>query len=311
MCDCVLVEPMGKVLSPSDYVSAGLVVCIFGCLPPEESEDEVVAILKESKWLDSGLSVCFPDLQAHCGFPRQNLEKAISTTLTVVGVETCVLVGKEWGGHICVETLSAGNVKNCVSSCILIAPGELIEQANERIGIPALLVWARDDEVSDFREARAWVEALHGWRSPCYAKEVKKGGHDLKELLDDGSVANAMSRFAIVTLVLVGINNVIAQNPDREDVELTLPHWLARLLDELPPYIAELVGGPAPPAEKEDAGANSDKKLKALKRGYSTSTVVQAQVKNDNATKTLKKTASQLREWIRGGMHQITSNSTE
>merc|ERR1712110_383392 len=98
---------MGKILSPDDFVSAGLVVCVFGCLPPEEYEDEVVAILKESKWLDAGLSVAFPNLDAGCGQERQNLEAAVEQILNVVGVQRCVLVGKEWGAHICVEALAA------------------------------------------------------------------------------------------------------------------------------------------------------------------------------------------------------------
>merc|ERR1712232_839451 len=203
------------------------------------------------------------------------------------------------GAHICVETLAAGNVKEQVASCVLIAPGDLIEQARDQIGIPALLLWARDDEVAEFREAQAWLQALHGWRSVFYAKDVKTGGHNFANVLskdkeENSAVAHALVRFTIVTLVIAGLNALSARHHSDldEDGALMLPDWLGKILHELPQYIAALIGGAATD-DKKDEGA--------------VAAVVAEQLRSANAEKVLRRTVSQLKEWIRGGMHQVAS----
>lgn len=300
LCSCLLVEPQGKALKPAEYVSTGLVIWLPGLESAEEMEDEWSAVLKESKWLDAGLSVAWPDLQPGSGLERGHLEGAVASLLARVGVEHCVLVGKAWGAQLAVEVVAAGRVANAVAGVVLIAPGEVIEEARGALAVPAVVLWAQDDEVNSCDDARQWARAMRPWRAPTATKEVKTGGHDVGRMVkEEKVVAQVLLHFASATLAMVGLaafaNQLDAQHASHLDAAsesaTLLPERLERLCNELPEYIAGILGG-----------SEND-----LKEEGAVSLVLARQLQGSNPGRAIRKLVSTLRDWLGSGMQQVAS----
>merc|ERR1712228_406845 len=102
----------------------------------------------------------------------------------------------------------------------------------------------------------------------------------------------ALVRFVAVTLIIAGLDALIKHGVNRDEGdEAILPCWIGRLLDELPCYVGDLVGGTKGSTAGEDedrAGVTSARddgdsagaKCLALKRTTSCSRVVMEQINN-------------------------------
>merc|ERR1712107_246589 len=109
-----------------------------------------------------------------------------------------------------------------------------------------------------------------------------------------GGVAESFARFAAVTLVLAGLA-ALASQPHAHNDDGGVPHLpdsLARLLDELPSYVVGLIGGEAAAEQGDDIALSG---------------VVSDQLRSAHPEKALKRSLANLKDWIRNGMHQVTS----
>eukprot|EP00929_Paragymnodinium_shiwhaense_P007260 TRINITY_DN111196_c0_g1_i1.p1 TRINITY_DN111196_c0_g1~~TRINITY_DN111196_c0_g1_i1.p1 ORF type:complete len:505 (-),score=138.50 TRINITY_DN111196_c0_g1_i1:46-1560(-) len=292
MEECVLVEPMGKILSPHEYVSTGVVVCCLGAENPEELQEEWLQVLKQTRWLDAGLSVAIPDLQPGFGQEQEHLQAAITTVLKLVGVKRCILVGKGYGAEVAMDFIAAaGPARYSVAGLVLVAPGQLMEAAEGRLDMPTMLLWAQDDEEESFREARSWCEAMMRWRAPTCFKEVASGGHSIAGMFQSGEqLPQAMLHFASTTLLLAELRSLASYMDEGEDEIGGLPDSLVRLCDELPAYLAGMLG--ANPGSDEEGGCLAATLAKQVA---------------DGSSKKLRVSISRLQEWIRCGMQQVAS----
>lgn len=295
--NCVLVEPMGKILSPHEYVSTGVVLCVLGAESAQDAAQEWGLVLKQTRWLDAGLSVALPDLQPGCGMERENLEAAVQIVLSLVGVSRCLLVGKGWGAELALEVAASGRLGAELAGVMLVAPGSLVESACGRLTTPSLLLWAQDDEVSPHKEARSWAEAMSRWPAPTCLKEADSGGHDLAKVLEGtASLSQALMYFCSTALLIAELQRLAARMQEEEGAvdevegEGRLPERAVRLADELPSYLAGLLGSLQSP-EQEDSVASA----------------LAQQASGPSASRALRRAASRLQDWINCGMQQVAS----
>merc|ERR1712232_1209797 len=92
---------MGKILSPAEYMSAGIVICIDGSEHKAELLEEWGEVLKATRWLDAGISFALPDVS--CLAEVGDLESAVDAVLRVTGFSSCVLAAKDWGAELAAE----------------------------------------------------------------------------------------------------------------------------------------------------------------------------------------------------------------
>lgn len=279
--ECVMVEPMGKILSPAEYVSSGLIVCLDAGTHTSEQQEEWGQVLKTTQWLDSGISFALPDV-SELADPA-DLELVVEAVLKQGGFKTCVLAGKGWGAQIASEVAARSRLSEQIDGVVLVAPESPVPQECSQIPVPVMLIWAQDDEVSPFNEIRDWYEVLGDRRAPTYVKDLENGGHDLTKLLVKETAAQ-VSYFSVSCLLLALV--VQAQ----EQAEMTsqpirLSEACNRLCDELPPFLATAVGGEA---EKGLAAA-----------------FVSSQP--DRVERRLQRLVVVLREWIQEGMKEMAS----
>jgi hypothetical protein len=278
---CVLVEPMGKILSPSEYVSTGVVICVDGGEHEAELLQEWGEVLKATKWLDAGISFAFPDVSGLAEV--DDLEVAVSSVLQSTGFSTCLLVGKGWGAKLTTEMAGRTKLAEKIDGCLLVAPESPVPSECGNIEVPVMLVWAEDDEDSPFSEIREWFEELDQRRAPTFVKDLKIGGHCLTSLLQQGETAQQVLYFVVCSLLMVLLVQATEQAGGGSE-PYRLPENCARLCDELPPFLASQVGGDA---ELGVAHALSGETSK-VKRKMNTLVKV-------------------LREWIRDGMQEMAS----
>eukprot|EP00930_Biecheleria_cincta_P009771 TRINITY_DN11159_c0_g1_i2.p1 TRINITY_DN11159_c0_g1~~TRINITY_DN11159_c0_g1_i2.p1 ORF type:complete len:549 (-),score=94.63 TRINITY_DN11159_c0_g1_i2:239-1861(-) len=244
---CFLVEPMGKLLSPGEYVSTGLVICLQGAGQTKKSIDEWVQVLKRTKLLDSGISVAFPELwqesrnkQAaeHSEETAEEVDEAVAASaptveevesvleaiLSETGADSCVLCGKFRGAQTAVEAAAAGLAEGLpgkgllagrLAGLVLLAPeSPAPREACQVVPCPVMLLWAQDDKVANFREhAESWAVCI-GSRTQAGAVAVFRdpsvGGHDLARVLRKHETAAADMLHFVVSCLLCAILDGLA-----------------------------------------------------------------------------------------------------
>jgi len=278
--DCVLVEPMGKILSPSEYVSTGLIVCLDGAAHESELLEEWGEVLKATKWLDSGISFALPDVSNLAA--AEDLERVVEAVIKQGGFQTCILTGKGWGAQLASEIAARPRLSERVDGVVLVAPESPVPQECRQIEMPVMLIWANNDEVSPFNEIRAWYEVLGERRAPTFVKDLEDGGHDLAKLLKQGDTASQVLLFT-VSCLLMGSLMITMDEAGNSDT-LQLSESCARLCDELPCFLAGHVGGDP---EKGVAAAISGDASRVKRR--------------------MQRLASSLREWIQEGLQERAS----
>eukprot|EP00927_Polykrikos_kofoidii_P055877 TRINITY_DN50061_c0_g1_i1.p1 TRINITY_DN50061_c0_g1~~TRINITY_DN50061_c0_g1_i1.p1 ORF type:complete len:475 (-),score=70.03 TRINITY_DN50061_c0_g1_i1:124-1548(-) len=294
---CVLVEPMGKILSPNEYVSAGVVICVLGAESAEASAAEWSRVLKQTQWLDAGLSVALPNLQPGCGMEREILEAAIRHVLALVGVSRCLLIGKDWGAELALSVAASGRYSAELAGIVLFAPGSLVEDACGRLNTPAFVLWARDDEVSPFSDGRSWAEAMSRWPAATCFKEASSGGHDMAKVLDGSSeLAPSLVHFCSTAFLMAELRKLATEIDEgasaevEEDGDGRLSECALRLAYELPAYLVSLLSDGSRMPEEHGVALV----LAQLSSGRS-------------ASRALRRAASQLQEWINCGLEQVAS----
>lgn len=280
--DCILVEPMGKILSPNEYISTGLMVCLHGTAHEPEVLAEWGEVLKLTKLLDAGMSMALPDLSALA--EQGDVEAVLEAILKQASYDRCILTGKDWGGQMAMEIACGTQVSDFVDGVLLMAPASPVPDSIGRVECPVLLLWAENDNESPFSEIRDWYQALQDRSIVSCTKDLSRGGHSFAEVLKEGETSQLVLFFIVSALLI----NQLCQSIDEascagEDARVTDSAF--RLCDELPPFLANQVGGDA---EEGVAAALTSRDPARVKRR-------------------MHRLIEALRDWISAGLQEMAS----
>lgn len=278
--ECVLVEPMGKILSPSEYTSTGLIICLDGAAHDSETGEEWGEVLKSTKWLDSGISFALPDVSSLA--EACDVELVLTAVLKQGNWKTCILVGKGWGGQMASEIAARPRLSERIDGVLLIAPGGQPPNECSQIEVPVMLIWAENDEESDFRDMRDWCEVLYERRAPFYPKDLDDGGHDFAKLMKQGDTAGQVLHFVVSCLLLGLLMRTLDETPLSS---LKLSDAEEHLCHELPLFLATQIGGDP---EQGVAAAMVSSDPSRIKRR-------------------MERLQKKLVDWIREGMQEMAS----
>lgn len=280
--NCIFVEPMGKLLSPEQYLSTGLVICIHPFRNTRQVVEEWAQVLKRTKLLDAGISMVLLDLcTVHecqsdseetnqdgeidtCPHTERGLDslhandilECVRSSMSLVGTDKCVLFGKGFGANLCVEAAVAASQDldsrpDSVSGVVLFAPTAAPPSSCSSLSVPALLVWAQDDKVASFQGAPAWAEALDSRTSDAGAafRDPEIGGNDLARVFrkDDKTAADTL--YFVVSSLLLSEMTSLSKLSDPK--QIMLPDDVLRLIEELPQAWAQHLDWSSPPRLSE------------------------------------------------------------
>ncbi|CAE7397659.1 PGA3 [Symbiodinium natans] len=245
---CILVEPMGKLLSPDEFISVGVAIVFQEAPHSGSSVEEWAQVLKRTKLLDAGLSVAFPDLgqallqrkEEGVSGPTESTELAadfqevFNAILSSTKEDFYILCGKGKGAHHAMDLAARNSAK--VVSAILFAPTSPPPSSCQSFPGPVMLVWAQDDKKCPFENAPLWAEQL-GCRDDAVAvlRDPSVGGHDLARVLrKDERTATDMLAFVAAVLLVAELPKLKADLADGQNGRKS--HVL-RLLEELPQHL--------------------------------------------------------------------------
>lgn len=213
--ECVLIEPPGKHLAPKEFVSTGLVVCLQGLPASPSSMREWHRSANLTRWLDLGVSVALPNLQMNAALTLEDIEVVMRGVLQSTGFETCVLVGKDWGGVLAVNLATRSSVAEQVVGIILLGPNSPAPDDSSDLAVPVFLLWAEDDDISHFEESEHWVHSLDERTMPTTFWQCQTGGHRFDQVLESEGVAEATKKFTVSAFLIDDLNKQL----DEEYVE--------------------------------------------------------------------------------------------
>lgn len=280
--DCILVEPMGKILSPNEYIATGLMICLQGTAHEPEVLEEWGEVLKQTKLLDAGVSMALPDLSSLA--EQEDVEAVLEAVLKQAAFDRCILAGKDWGGQMAMEIACGTRVTERIDGILLVAPSSPVPDSISRLEVPVLLLWAENDEESPFQEIRDWYEALLDTSTISCIKDLSRGGHNIAEMMKEGETAQFVLFFVVSALLLCHLSQDIEEATSAgQHVRVT--DLVFRLCDELPPFLANQVGGDA--EEGVSAALTSSDPARVKRR--------------------MHRLIESLREWISSGLKEMAS----
>lgn len=253
--ECVLIEPAGKRLSPDQYSSTGLVVCLHGMPPTAGIIEEWCGTVRRVGWLESGISVAIPNFQMSAALKVEDSQAVVDAACELAGSSGCIIAGKGWGARQAVEiATNASGSSHKIEGLILAAPGLPVPFGCNNLSLPVLLVWAHDDDVQNFDEGcEAWGEALQDLSSPVQMHDVETGGHSLAEMVTDESIASAIKRFANGAFLISDLE-ADAETEDAEGAPCMtkcISERTRRLTCELPDIVHRLSTDEGSPSKRE------------------------------------------------------------
>lgn len=286
--ECIMIEPMGKILSPSEYVSTGLVICLDGSEHEDPLFEEYGQVLKASKLLDSGISFALPDVSQFAD--AEDLERVIEAVLKQGGFQRCILAGKGWGAQMVTEIAGRPRLSEQIDGVLIVAPESPVPTECRQVEVPVMMIWAEDDEVSEFQEIYRWAEEFGERRAPTFVKDLKIGGHHFGETLKqgpgsakEGETAQQVLHFT-VSCLLIGLL-ITDMDEAGSSGALRLSEPCDRLCHELPYFIAGMIGGD--PEEGVAAALISSDPARVKRR--------------------MERLTKELRSWIKDGMEERCS----
>lgn len=206
--ECILIEPAGRRLQPDKFLTTGVVICMDGlpliCDTSEDRLREWCEATKLTRWLELGVVVALLNVQMSSALQLTDLEAVVHAAYEASGGGRCMLVGKGWGAHRSVE-LAASETNKYIDSVILVSPGAPAPAQCHNLSKPALLLWARDDEMTPFEEKNCWIDALDGRCAPTVFNGPNKGGHSFNKMMEEEGVSDAIQKFTASSLLIANL----------------------------------------------------------------------------------------------------------
>lgn len=244
--ECVVLEPIGKKLAPRDFVTTGVVICLQGMLSSPESLDEWADVAKSAGWLDMGNTVVIPNLQMSPSLQTEDIATVVWAAMEFAHFDRCIIVGKDEGAQWAVGVACELSVRANVAGVVLVGPSSPPCEACAELEAPAMIIWARDDDVSSIDGLGDWCDALDERCAPTSVKECAEGGHRVDAVLKKSNegIAEALRTFTATALLIADMDAASAAGQDDGDSsplpsKLKVDERINRLSSELP----DAVGG--------------------------------------------------------------------
>eukprot|EP00927_Polykrikos_kofoidii_P068254 TRINITY_DN63610_c0_g1_i1.p1 TRINITY_DN63610_c0_g1~~TRINITY_DN63610_c0_g1_i1.p1 ORF type:complete len:456 (+),score=100.84 TRINITY_DN63610_c0_g1_i1:91-1458(+) len=200
--ECLLIEPSGKRLGTKGCHTTGVVICIDGMLPTQESVEQWCQAVKSVGWLDVGFSVAIPNVQMSAALERRDMEAVVNAVCDAVDFNRCLLVGKGWGAQRVVELAADSRVADCVEGLLLVAPSGQASQMCTDVNVPVLVLWAQDDDISPIEDHETWLENLGDRDAPTSFQVLEEGGHNLARLVVADGLAEVLRHYGVSCLLM-------------------------------------------------------------------------------------------------------------
>jgi len=200
--ECVLVEPAQKQLIGKAFDSTGVIICLHGMPPSQSLLGEWGRAITAAGWTDLSCTVVIPNVQMSSALQLEDYEAIVDASLKLADFSRCLIVGKAWGAQRAVEIATLGTLGGKVEGVILVAPSSPAPEICCDLAVPALVVWASDDDVSSFEDSTAWKEALDDRCAPTSFLKCNSGGHRLDLMLADRLSAQAVRNFTAGALLV-------------------------------------------------------------------------------------------------------------
>lgn len=236
LLECIIVEPRSKKLIPQDFVTTGVIICMHGMPASKSIMEEWGAAIKAAGWMDLSCSVVIPNVQMSAALQLRDFEAIVDAALELANFTRCLLVGKFWGALRAIEIATQGTLGGKVEGLILVAPSSPAPIMCNDLDVPALLVWASDDDVSSFDENSIWKEALDDRCAPTTFLPCDSGGHNFGRMLKDPLAAQAVRNFTAASLLIGELEEAIddsgAMRPTKSERERKLSNEIPRFLQD-------------------------------------------------------------------------------
>jgi len=170
------------------------------------------------------------------------------------------------------------NDKGKVEGVILVAPSSPAPEMSHELAVPAMVLWASDDEVSAFEDHTAWMEALDNRLAPTTFLQPHCGGHRLDLLMKGNLEKQAVRNFTTAALLCGEMQE------DDGVIVRTMSERERRLSGELPSHLQQ-----SSDEEDDESEAEQDANREAEAVEY------QAQRRS---IKTMD-----IMSWMQAGMH--------
>lgn len=222
--ECAVFEPPQEA-APRPGV--GVIVCLQGLPPSEESIREWSSAAQSVGWLGLGAIVAVPNFQMSSGLRASDLGAVIELVLSTLGADECVLVVKDIVAPLVIQALAEETISKVVG-LLLLAPSSPAPFACSKLKVPVLLLWAQDDDVCAIQEQPGWVEALDAQRgAPTTIKTTRKGKHRFDKMLGDELLSEAVKNFTVSVFLIANLGQKRRNSEDR----------VRALTEELPEFI--------------------------------------------------------------------------
>merc|ERR1719235_1119337 len=182
--------------------------------PSKEVLEEWTKAAALCGWSELSCTVIIPNVQMSASLQLQDYEAIVDAALDLAGFNRCILVGKAWGAQRAVEIATGATLAGKVEGVILVAPSSPAPDMCQDLPVPAMLVWARDDEVSSFDDSNAWTQALDDRVAPTTILKCAEGGHRFDRVVGDKLEAQAVRNFTAAALLIGELEEEAANDGD-------------------------------------------------------------------------------------------------
>lgn len=228
--ECLLFEPLAKRLGTEDFCSTGCVICFHGMPPSRGVLEEWGNIAQRCGLLGLGVTLAVPNMQMSSALQDEDFERVIQSILERCGATECCLLGKGWGGpHVINYALRH---PNRVCGLVLASPTAPAPEMTKELDMPALLLWARDDDVIGFEDAEEYLEALDGRCAPTTFQISDIGGHTVDRIVTDYESSESFKHFLASVFLLADLDK-----PQDGEAAGRLSERSRRLSGELPSFL--------------------------------------------------------------------------
>lgn len=283
--ECVVLEPAGKKLAPDDYNTSGVVVCFDGMAPTAGTLNEWCGVAEAVGWLTLGVTVVIPNVQMSAALQLSDLEAVVKASLKASHFDSCLLVGKGWGAERVACLALDGDVADVVEGLVLVAPSSDPPPSCQDLEVPVFLLWAEDDDMVNFSQSEAWIEALDNRCAPTTIKDLQTGGHRFDKMLEHEGIAQALRDFTVASFLIADLDeDETSQDPT--PVSRSSGRRFSRLSQELPSFLQESIGRPEPETSNgRDANSEASTALPLT-----------------SAQRTMRRLSMDLPHWIQSGL---------
>ncbi len=173
--------------------SIAVLICLHGMAPSDEVLKEWSDVAEHAGLLSLGVTVAVPTVQMTSVLEADDFLRIVDAILNKVNTNECLLLGKGWGGPRAVDFALEYPEKLC--GLILSSPSAPAPQLTEDLEVPALLLWAKDDDVVPFEESQDYLEALDVCECPNFVHVSESGGHSFDRIILDRKALQSVQKF--------------------------------------------------------------------------------------------------------------------